>query len=355
MKITKIKESRVPSNLKDVSFGNVFTDHIFICEYKNGEWGESQIIPSGTISFPPTIMGLHYGQACFEGMKAYKNDEDEVFLFRPERNARRMNSSASRLAMPEFPEERFLEAVHTLVDLDREWVPNELGTSLYVRPVMFASESMLLARVSNEYTLCIICTVANNYYKKPLKVKIAQKYSRAAKGGVGYAKAAGNYGGSFYPTQLAKEEGYDQVIWTDDTDHKFIEESGTMNVFVRINDTLITPPISERILNGVTRNSLIQLAKHKGWNVVEEKLNIQDMYEAHKNGSLKEVFGCGTAVVVNNFVEVGYPQESLPIAEMDEADTWGKILKKELLLIQSGRTDDPFGWRKEVEKRTLEV
>ncbi len=355
MKVTKIKESRAPKDLKDVSFGNVFTDHIFVCKYKDGQWGEAEIIPSGTLSFPPTIMALHYGQACFEGMKAYKNDEDEVFLFRPERNAERINNSAIRLAMPPFPEEIFMEGIHTLIDLDRDWIPKELGTSLYIRPVIFASESMLLARVSNEYTFCIICTVANNYYSKPLRVKIAQKYSRAAEGGVGFAKAAGNYAASFYPTQLAKEEGYDQVIWTDSIHHEFIEESGTMNVFARINETLITPPISEKILNGVTRNSLIQIARHKGWPVEERKISIHDLYEAHKDGSLKEVFGCGTAVIVNNFTEIGYPQESIPLPQLPEEETWGKIMKKELLNIQSGRTEDPFGWRKKVERNTLAV
>ncbi len=355
MKISKSHESRVPKNLSDVSFGNVFTDHIFMAQYKDGKWDEGKIIPSGTVTFPPTIMAIHYGQACFEGMKAYKNDNGEVFLFRPDRNAARINSSATRLAMPNFPEDVFMEALHTLVDLDREWVPDVLGTSLYIRPVLFASESMLLARVSNEYTFCIICTVANNYYSKPLKVKIAQKYSRAAKGGVGFAKAAGNYAAAFYPTQLAKEEGFDQVIWTDSVHHEFIEESGTMNVFVRINDTLITPPVSERILNGVTRDSLIQIAKNKGWKVVEEKISIHDMYEAHKNGNLKEVFGCGTAVIVNNFVEIGYPQENLALPVLPEEETWGKIMKKELLNIQSGRAEDPFGWRHIVEPKTMEV
>ncbi len=355
MNINKVAESRVPENLNDVSFGNVFTDHIFICNYKDGKWGEGQIIPSGSVSFPPTIMAIHYGQACFEGMKAYKNDTDDVYLFRPDRNAERINASATRLAMPTFPEDEFMEALHTLVDLDRAWVPNKLGTSLYIRPVLFASESMLLARVSNEYTFCIICTVANNYYSKPLNVKIAQKYSRAAKGGVGFAKAAGNYGASFYPTQLAKEEGFDQVIWTDSVHHEFIEESGTMNVFIRINDTLITPPISERILNGVTRDSLIQIAKHKGWNVIEKRVSIHDLYEAHKDGSLKEVFGCGTAVVVNNFVNIGYPQETLALPDLPDEEKWGQIMKKELLNIQSGRADDPFGWRQMVEHKTMEV
>ena len=353
MKITRVKESTVPNNLEDISFGNVFTDHMLICQYKNGKWNEPEIMPSGSINFPPTIMAIHYGQACFEGMKAYKNENDEAFLFRPEKNFERMNKSAVRLAMPEIPEEVFMKGLFTLIDLDRDWIPSDLGKSLYIRPVLFASEEMLLARIANEYTFCILCTVANNYYSSPLKVKVAQKYSRAAEGGVGFAKAAGNYAASFYPTKLAVEEGFDQVIWTDSLTHSYLEESGTMNVFVRINDTLITPPTSNNILDGVTRDSLIQIAKHNGWTVLEERISIQDMYEAHKNGTLKEVFGCGTAVILNRFVKIGYPNEDLDLELLPENESFAMQMKTTLLNIQSGRAEDPFGWRKIVENEAV--
>lgn len=355
MKINKTQNSNIPKDIENITFGSVYTDHMAIATYKDGNWGEPEIIPFGQVNFPPTVMALHYGQACFEGMKAFKNEKDEVYLFRPEKNAERISISANRLAMPSIPEELFMDTLQALVDLDRAWIPTKIGSSLYIRPLIFASENTLLARVANEYTFVILCTVANNYYSEPLKVKIAQKYSRAAQGGVGFAKAAGNYAASFYPTLLAKEEGFDQVIWTDDVHHEFVEESGTMNVFVRINDTLITPPISEKILNGVTRDSLIQLAKNKGWKVVEEQISIHDLYEAHKNGSLKEVFGCGTAVIVNNFIEIGYPQENLPLEDLPVDQSWGKMLKQELLDLQTGRGQDPFGWRKLVEHQTIEM
>src|SRR5690606_18742529 len=221
----------------------------------------------------------------------------------------RLNKSAERLDMPQIPEDIFIDGLKALVDLDRQWVPAKYGMSLYLRPVMFAVEEAITARSSNEYLFAILTAVAPNYYNKPLSVKIADRYSRAANGGVGFAKAAGNYAGSFYPTHLAREEGYDQVVWTDDATHTFIEEAGTMNVMVRIGDKLLTAPTSERILDGVTRDSMLKLAEHNGIEVEVRKITVQEIYDAHKSGELKEVFGVGTAVVVNNYVAVGYGDE----------------------------------------------
>src|SRR5690606_15073612 len=230
------------------------------------------------------ISVAHYGQGIFEGMKAYKSSEGEVFLFRPEKNFERMNKSAERLDIPHITQDIFIDGLKALVDLDRLWVTDTYGMSLYLRPVMFATEEAITARSSNEYLFVILTAVAPNYYNKPLSVKIADRYSRAANGGVGFAKAAGNYAGSFYPTHLAREEGYDQVVWTDDATHTFIEEAGTMNVMVRIGDKLITAPTSERILDGVTRDSMLQLAEKLGIEVEVRKVTVQEVYDAHKKG-----------------------------------------------------------------------
>lgn len=354
MYIEKVKNSRLtPESLEITSFGSTFGDHMLICEYKNGSWGEPKIVPFENMSFSPAMQALHYGQACFEGMKAYKDENDDVYMFRPEKNFERINSSAMRLNMPAVPKEVFMDGLQTLLDIDRDWVPPKYGMSLYLRPFIFATEPMITARSSEEFMFCIITAVAPDYYAKPLRVKIADKYSRSADGGVGYAKAAGNYAASFYPTKLAREEGFDQVIWTDASTHELIEEAGTMNVFVRINDTLITAPVSERILNGVTRRSIIELANKNGWEVQERPVKVSEVKAAHKDGSLKEVFGCGTAVVLNTFSAIGYKDETLDLPEMSLEESWGKQLKKQLMDIQNNVSEDPFGWRVKVEKKLV--
>lgn len=356
MHIEKVKNSRLtPESLEITTFGNTFADHMLICEFKNNQWGEPKIIPFQNLSFSPAMQAIHYGQACFEGMKAYKDENDDVFMFRPEKNFNRINKSAVRLNMPEIPEEVFMDGLKNLLDLDRDWVPQKYGMSLYIRPFIFATEPMITARSSEEFIFCIITAVAPDYYAKPLRVKIADKFSRSANGGVGYAKAAGNYAASFYPTRLAREEGFDQVIWTNAATHEYIEEAGTMNVFVRINDKLITAPISERILNGVTRSSIIELANLKGWEVEERPIKVSEMKEAHKDGSLKEVFGCGTAVVLNTFAAIGYTDEVLDLPEMSMEESWGKQLKKHLMDIQNNRVEDPFEWRVKVEKKLVKT
>lgn len=356
MIIEKIKESRFTPEVFDIeTFGTAFSDHMLLCWYKDGKWGEPIIKPYGKLDFTPAISVGHYGQGIFEGMKAYKGSNGDVYLFRPEKNFERLNKSAVRLDMPEIPEHIFMEGLKALVDLDRQWVPATHGMSLYLRPVMFATEEAITARSSNEYLFAILTAVAPNYYNKPLSVKIADRYSRAANGGVGFAKAAGNYAGSFYPTHLAREEGYDQVVWTDDATHTFIEEAGTMNVMVRIGDKLITAPTSERILDGVTRDSMLQLATKLGIEVEVRKITVQEVYDAHKSGELKEVFGVGTAVVVNNYVAVGYGDERLELPLLSPEESYGQILKKNLVDLQMGVSEDPFGWRIKVEENLVEA
>ena len=333
------------------SFGNTFIDHMVICEYENGKWGDVKIVPYGAIGFTPAMMGVNYGQACFEGMKAYKDKDGQIFLFRPEKNFQRINKSAKRLAIPEISEEIFMEGLKALVDIDRDWIPQGEGTSLYIRPLLFATEEALKARISEKYMFAIVATPAQSYYSEPVSVKISDYYSRAASGGVGFAKAAGNYAGSFYPTQLANEEGYEQIIWTDDATHEYFEESGTMNVMVRINDTIYTPKTSDKILDGVTRDSIIQLARKRGIEVVIDDVSVKQVIEAHKNGTLKEVWGVGTAVVTSVFQAIGYKNEKLELPKLPNEKSFALSLKKELIDIQTNQAEDPFGWRIKVEQK----
>lgn len=356
MIIQKTQNSKISTFDKDnYQFGDHFIDHMVICEYENGQWGEPKLLPYGPLSFSPANMTFNYGQACFEGMKAYKDKDGEVFLFRPEKNFERINKSAVRLAMPEVPKDVFMGGLKALMDVDREWIPHGEGKSLYIRPLIFATEEALKARVSNKYMFAIVASPAKSYYTAPVSVKISDYYSRAANGGVGFAKAAGNYAASFYPTKLAIEEGFEQVIWTDDATHEYFEESGTMNVFVRINDTIYTPPTSEKILDGVTRDSFIQLAKSKGIEVKVEPIAVKDVVEAHANGTLKEVWGVGTAVVTSVFEALGYEGKRLELPKLSDEESFALSLKKALVDIQTNSAEDPFGWRVLVEKNACET
>ena len=356
MIIQKTTQSRIADFDQDnFTFGDYFIDHMVICEYENGKWGEPKLMPYGPLQFSPANMTFNYGQACFEGMKAYKDKDGEVYLFRPQKNFERINKSAVRLAMPEVPEEVFMGGLKALVDADREWVPFGEGKSLYIRPLIFATEEVLKARVSTTYMFAIVASPAKSYYAEPVAVKISDHYSRAASGGVGFAKAAGNYAASFYPTKLAIEEGYDQIIWTDDSTHEYFEESGTMNVFVRINDTIYTPPTSEKILDGVTRDSFIQLAKKNGMDIRIEPIAVKDVIAAYRDGSLKEVWGVGTAVVTSQFKALGFNGERLELQPLQEGESFALQLKKELVDIQTNLAEDPFNWRVKVEKIILET
>lgn len=351
MIIQKTTKTRLENfDPENFSFGNTFIDHMVICEYEDGKWGDVRLVPYGPLEFTPAMMGVNYGQACFEGMKAYKDKDGQVFLFRVDKNFERINKSAERLAIPQIPKEVFIEGLMALCDVDRNWIPYGEDVSLYLRPVVFATEEALKARISSKYMFAIVATPVKAYYTEPVAVKIADYYSRAASGGVGYAKAAGNYAASFYPTKLAIEEGYEQVIWTDDATHTKLEESGTMNVFVRIKDVIYTPKISDKILNGVTRDSFIQLAEAKGIEVVVDDILVEDVLNAHKNGTLREIWGVGTAVVVNQFKAVGYKDQHYELPRLSPEDSFAAILKKDLVSIQTNKAEDPFGWRVLVEK-----
>lgn len=344
MKIQKVSSSKISSvDFNNLEFGKLFTDHMFICNYKDEKWQEPQIIPYGPLSMEPSARVFHYGQAVFEGMKAYKDDNNQVWLFRPEDNFERINKSAKRLAIPEFPKEYFMEGLTTLLQLDSEWVQKGFGNSLYIRPFVIATEPAVAASPSNEYSFMIICSPAQAYYSGKVRVLVAQHYSRSANGGVGYAKAAGNYGAQFYPTKLAQEKGFQQVIWTDADTHEYLEEAGTMNLFFRVGDTLLTAPTNDRILDGITRKSIIQIAEDNNINVEVRKVSITEIKEASKNGTLKEIFGAGTAAVITEVAAFQHDNKDFELEE--QKDSYAKFFKEKLLNIQYNIAEDKHGWR----------
>ena len=343
-KITKVKESRVnqldPSN---IVFGSLFTDHMLVADCVNGEWQTPEIVPFGEIGFNPALASLHYGQSIFEGMKAFKNEEGEVLMFRPQENFKRFNISAERMCMAQVPEEIFMGGLNELLKLDAAWVPQGEDNSLYLRPFMFASDVYLGVRPSFNYRFMIIMSPAGKYYSSAPKVKVETEFIRAAEGGVGYAKCAGNYAASLYPAKLAQEQGYTQLLWTDAHTHTRFEESGTMNVFFVKNGKLLTPKTSTTILKGITRDSLIQIARNLGYEVSEQDVFVKDIIEGIKEGSVTEVFGAGTAVVVSPFSAIGYEGTDYDLSEINE-DSVSSKLKKALNDIRTGKVEDTFGW-----------
>ncbi len=342
--IEQVKTSKINQvDFDNLDFGNVFTDHMLVCDYRNGTWEAPKIMPYQAISLDPSAKIFHYGQSIFEGMKAYKDADDQVWLFRPLDNHKRLNISANRMAIPELPEDYFMEGLKTLVDLDKKWVPKKEGSSLYIRPFIFASGIGFHASPSDEYKFIICLAPSGPYFSGKVKVLIEEKYSRSANGGVGYAKAGGNYAAQFYPTQLAVKKGYNQVIWTDDNNHEYIEEAGAMNIFIRINDTLITGPTSDRILDGITRKSILQIAEDEGIPAEVRKITVGEVVEAAKNGSLKEMFGAGTAAVISSIATFGYRDVDYDLPELSES--YASRLKKRITDIQFNRAEDPFGWR----------
>ncbi len=344
MKITKISTSKI--NLVDfnnLKFGNIFTDHMFECDYVDGEWQNPQIRPYEPISLDPSAKVFHYGQAVFEGMKAYKDSNDAIWLFRPEQNQERINKSAIRLNMPPFPKELFFEGLTELLKLDSDWIQKTEGSALYIRPFMISTESGVSASPSNSYKFMIICSPVQSYFSGEVRVVFADKYSRSANGGIGFAKAAGNYAGAFYPTSLAAKKGYQQVVWTDACSHEFLEEAGTMNVFFRVNDTLLTAPTSDRILDGITRKSLVQLAQDLNIPIEVRPVKVTEIVEAAKNGTLKEMFGAGTAAVINPIKGFAHQDEEFTLPEI--SDSYASILKAKMVGIQMNKEEDKHGWR----------
>ncbi|WP_396140215.1 branched-chain amino acid aminotransferase [Flavobacterium sp.] len=341
--IVRVKNSKINEvDFENLSFGNTFTDHMLVCDFKEGKWQKPIIKPYEPFLIDPSAKVFHYGQAIFEGMKAYKDDNNDVWLFRPDQNLDRFNKSAVRMAMPEVPEEIFIGGLKTIVDLERNWVKKGLGNTLYIRPFMIAIGSGVIAQPSTQYRFMIILSPALSYYSGEVKVIIAEHYSRAANGGIGAAKAAGNYSAQFYPQKLAQEKGFQQIIWTDDATHTKLEEAGTMNVFFRINETIYTAPTSERILDGVTRKSLIDIAHRDGIKVEERSVLVSELIAGAKDGSLKEIFGAGTAAVVSPIVGFQFQNDYYELPKIE--NSIALQLKDKLTKIQYKLAEDTFGW-----------
>lgn len=345
--IVKSSTSKIDKvDFENLVFGRIFTDHMFYCDYADGKWQQPKITPYGPMAFEPSARVFHYGQAVFEGMKAYKDDQGDVFLFRPQDNFERINKSAARLAIPEFPKEFFFEGLTTLLNLDKDWIKSGKGNSLYIRPFVIATEPAISASPASTYRFMIICSPAKAYYTGGVRVLFAEKYSRSANGGVGFAKAAGNYAAQFYPTSLAQAKGFQQIIWTDSNTHEYLEEAGTMNIFFRINDTLLTAPTSDRILDGVTRKSVIQLAKDSDVHIEVRPVSVKEIKEAAKNGSLKEIFGAGTAAVISPISAFEHGGDIFELVMFQ--DSYASFFKEKMLNIQHNEAADPHGWRYEV-------
>lgn len=347
IKVIKNEAPKVKPKEDELGFGKYFTDHMFVMDYnpQNG-WHNARIVPYGNMEFDPSTMVFHYGQAIFEGMKAYINDKGQAVIFRPMENIKRLNMSARRLCIPEVDKEFLLKSLKTLIDIERDWIPKAHGTSLYIRPFIIATDSSLGVKPSQTYKLLIILSPVGAYYAegiKPVKIYVTEKYVRASKGGVGHTKTAGNYAASLYAAEQAAEKGYTQVLWLDAKEHKYVEEVGTMNIFFKIDDCLITPPLEGSILGGITRASVIEMAKEMGITVKERAITIQEVYNAHAAGKLEEVFGTGTAAVIS---PVGVLNWNDNIIEVNQGQmgNLSQMIYDKITGIQYGKLEDTKGW-----------
>lgn len=344
IKVTLTDHSKINEvDFNNLLFGRVFTDHMFECDFVDGEWVNPVIKPYGPFEVEPSARVFHYGQAVFEGMKAFKDDNDTIFMFRPDENFRRINKSAKRLAIPEFPENLFFDGLTNLLRIEKNWIKKGRGNSLYIRPFVIATEGAIAASPASKYKFMIILSPAQSYYNQDVRVLFAEKYSRSADGGVGFAKAAGNYAAQFYPTSLAHEKGYQQIIWTDASTHEYLEEAGTMNIFFRVNDMLLTAPTNDRILDGVTRKSVIQLAKDNDIEIEIRRVSVAEIKEAAKKGELLEIFGSGTAAVINPIHGFEHGGDIFDLPKLE--NSYASLFKQQLMDIQYNLTEDPHNWR----------
>ncbi|MCB0600103.1 MAG: branched-chain amino acid aminotransferase [Saprospiraceae bacterium] len=341
--VNKTKHSRLPAvDFKNIPFGRVFSDHMFEADYIDGAWTNLNIRPVEALAIHPANLALHYGQSIFEGMKAFADHEGHPVLFRPEMHAKRMNASAARMSMPDIPEDLFLQALDALVSLERDWIPTEAGSSLYLRPLMFATDEYIGVAASQTYKFLILALPVGPYYSKPVKLIVEDHFVRAVVGGTGEAKTAGNYAASLLPARLAREKGYDQVMWMDAHEFKYIQEVGTMNLFFVFKDKIVTPATDGAILKGITRNSFIHILKDWGYKVEERPISIHEVADAYRTGNLVEIFGSGTAAVASQV-------SLLTFGDMDmhfDESNWEMSLKLKHTLeqIRHGLVDDKFGW-----------
>lgn len=348
IQVTKAERSKLQDlSLENLPFGKYFTDHMLEAEYEDGKWTSVEIKPYQPLLLDPSLMALHYGQSIFEGIKAYRDDAGNAFVFRPYDNFRRFNKSAARMCMPDVPEEIFIEGMRRLIQIDKEWIPTRKDHSLYIRPFMFATDAMLGVRPSKTYKFLIILSPTGPYYPRPMKILVEEKYTRAAPGGVGFAKNAGNYGGSLIAATEAEKQGYDQVLWTDAFEHKWLQEVGTMNVFFVIDNTVITPSLDEgTILDGVTRRSVMTVLEEMNVPVEERHISIDELVEAYKQGKLREVFGSGTAATIAVVQQVKYKDF---VMEFNEKNwTLSREIKRRLDAIREGKLPDTHQWMMQV-------
>jgi branched-chain amino acid aminotransferase len=326
-----------------LEFGKYVSDHMFTCTYKNNTWQQPEIIPFSDLSLSPTTLALHYGQSVFEGMKAFAMNDGRTNIFRMDKHHQRLNRSLRRMCMPSIPYHLFANALVELVKLDKNWIPTELGSALYLRPFVFASEAKFGVKISDEYKFIIFSGPVPSYYQTPLKIKVERSFIRAGKGGTGFAKCSGNYGGAFYPTQLAREEGYDQVMWTDSHYNEYIEESGTMNIMFVIDGTLVTPPLSDSILDGVTRDSLLQISNALSIPAVERPVGVSELKHAFESNKISEAFGVGTAAVVAPISIIGIDGADFTLPAYNEHSVMNR-LKANLEAIRNGEIQDDYNW-----------
>lgn len=342
--IQPTSESRLNQiDFNHIDFGKVYSDHMYIADYYHGEWQNFRIEPYDMLSFTPGSAILHYGQSVFEGMKAYKNEAGEVLAFRPEMNFQRLNLSAERMCIPQISEEIFMSGLVELLRMDKNWIPDLPNTSLYIRPYIFALDEYIGIRPSDNYRFIIFTCPVGPYYSKALKVKIEKNFSRAVHGGTGYAKAAGNYAGSLYPAKLAQDAGYDQLIWTDGATHSYVEEAGTMNVMFIKGNTLITAETGDTVLRGITRDSVLTLAREWGYEVEERRISVNEIVESLKKGEIKEAFGTGTAATIAP-IELIADEDTDYSLPATSADSFSSKVFKELDDIKTGIKDDTHGW-----------
>lgn len=342
--VQKVSVSRLDTtDFNNLEFGKYIADHMLVADFKNGRWQDPAIVPFGDISVSPAMLSLHYGQTIFEGMKAFWMNDGRINIFRPAKHSARLNRSLDRMCMPPIPEAMFLESLRALVDLDRNWIPKAEGSSLYIRPLVFAFEARLGVKVADHFKFIIMNSPVAAYQAKPYRLKVEDTYVRTAEGGTGFAKCAGNYGGAFYPTQIAREQGFDQILWTDHKEHRYIDEVGMMNVFFVMNGKLVTPALTTAILDGVTRDTLITLAKSMGVTVEERKVSVEEIEKGLQSGAVTEAFGSGTAAVVAPIAVIHINGRDLQIPEPGKESLQLRI-KAKLNNIRLGVEDDIYGW-----------
>ena len=344
IKLSKVKSSKISKvDFSDLGFCKYYTDHMFVCEYENNDWKNFRIIPFQDLNLSPACTTLHYGQTIFEGLKAYKNEKDEILIFRPDKNAKRFNSSAERMCMPSLPEKYFINSIEELLKIEKDWVPKGEENSLYIRPLMFAIDPYIGIKPADKYLFIIICGLAGGYYSEPVNVKIETEYTRAVKGGVGYAKTAANYAAALYPAVQAQKEGFHQLIWTDGKEHNFVEESGTMNLFFVIDNKLITPPLGDTVLDGVTRDSIISVCPELDIDIEIRKISVKEIIDALGNGSMTEAFGAGTAATIAPIKTIAFQSKKYNLPDNNKLSFSKKILDY-LNNLKFGKIDDKFDW-----------